>query len=431
MTLAKRFNTRVLFVIAVAVVAALSLSHVATSSHARAVAFGDDAEYTGKFDAELAPNKEDLDEVVFHPLRDLSKVKFEKPLEEGVTTTAARLNHPPTDKSSILAVLVESEDALPVLYADLNLDGVLSESERFELERGGDDNDNPYLWQTTLKLATPGQPFATFPVFVQYLKNVRWDEMQEGERLVQQSKTAFARGSVDIAGKKTLVQYGYDPKVKKISAINGVIGIDADGDGAIDMSRFSPEAAEAHEEAVVFRVGDKYVSTKKVDVEKNLIVLRSHPASDYKRVELRVGSELPDFQFTDFKGKKRQLSEFKGKYVLIDFWGLWCPACRKELPYLRTAYSRFQSRNFEIIGMNTDDPDTVSQIKGQLEKQGLTWTQATRESILGVLKSYRIHYFPSTMLVDPQGKIVSLSQRHEPDLRGADLLKSLDRILPP
>jgi peroxiredoxin len=197
------------------------------------------------------------------------------------------------------------------------------------------------------------------------------------------------------------------------------------------MSRFSPEAAEAQDEAVVFRVGDRYVSTKKVDADKNLIVLRSHPASDYKRVELRVGSELPDFQFTDFKGKKRQLSEFKGKYLLIDFWGLWCPACRKELPYLRAAYSRYQARGLEILGLDTDEPEIVAQVKSQFDKQGMTWTQATKESIRDVIKSYRIHYYPSTLLLGPDGKIISLSQRNQPDLRGVDLLKSLDRILPP
>lgn len=414
---------------ALAVAACAFALCLAPALRARAARAGDDAEYTGKFDAELAPNSEDLDEVTFRPMRDLSKVKFEKPLEEGATVTAGRLYHPPTDKSSILALLVESEDALPALYADLNLDGVMSAGERFRLAR---EDDSPYIWTTTLSLPiVVGQTFASFPVYVRYLKDVRWDDQREGERFVQQSKTAYARGRVDIAGKKTLVQFGYDAKAKKISAINGVIGIDGDGDGAIDMSRFSPEAAEAHDEAVVFRVGDRYVSTKKVDVEKNLIVLRSHPASDYKRVELRVGGEVPDFAFTDFRGKKRQLSEFKGKYLLVDFWGLWCGPCRRELPYLKAAYSRFQARDFEIVGMNTDEPEVVAQIKGQLEKQGLTWTQATRESIRDVLKNFRIHTFPSTLLVGPDGKIISLSQKDQPSLRGADLLKSLDRLLPP
>ena len=391
----------------------------------------EDVEYTGKFEPELVANRQDLDQVTFRPLRDLSKVKFEKPPEEGAELTAGRLYHPPQDKSSILAVLVESDESTPALYADLNLDGVMSASERFELERGEDDN--PYIWETTLKVAATGTTFAHVPVFVQYLKGVTWDDMRDGERLVQQSKTAYARGYVDIAGKKTLVQYGYNPKSKKITPVNGRVGIDGDGDGEIDMDRFSPEAAEARDETVVFRVGDSYVSTKKADVEKNLIVLRTHQASDYKRVELRVGQELPDFQFTDWNGKKRKLSEFRGKYVLLDFWGMWCPPCRAELPYLKAAHSRFQPRGLEILGLNTDDPMVVSQIKGQMEKQGLTWTQAKRESILDVIKNYRIHRYPSTLLIGPDGKVISLNQtkKGQPDLRGRDLLRSLDQLLPP
>lgn len=396
-----------------------------------ASARGEDVEYAGKFEPELVANREDLDQITFRPVRDLAKIKFEKPLEDGAEATAGRLYHPPSDKSAILAVLVESDESTPALYADLNLDGVMSASERFELERGEDEN--PYIWQTTLRVAAPGTPFAHVPVFVQYLKGVRWDDMQEGERWVQQSKTAYARGHVDIAGKRTLVQFGYNPKSKKITPVNGWVGIDGDGDGEIDMDRFSPEAAEAREETVVFRAGDAYVSTKKVDVEKNLIVLRTHQPSDYKRVELRVGSEVPDFQFTDWNGKKRKLSEFRGKYVLVDFWGMWCPACRTELPYLKAAYSRFQPRGLEILGMNTDDPMTVSQIKGQLEKQGLTWAQAKRESILDVIKNYRIHLYPSTLLLGPDGKVISLNQtrKGQPGLRGRDLLKSLDQLLPP
>src|SRR4029453_9553910 len=133
--------------------------------------------------------------------------------------------------------------------------------------------------------------------------------------LLMQSKDAYAKGNVDINGQKTLVQYGFNPQSKKISVSNGWLGVDGDGDKEIDLDRFSPEAAEARDESVVFRVGNRYVSTKKVDLEKNQIVMREHPASDYKRVELTVGAELPDFQFSDFEGKKRKFSEFRGKYV--------------------------------------------------------------------------------------------------------------------
>jgi peroxiredoxin len=403
-----------------------------TTTTTTAAARAADTEYTGKLDTELVANREDLDQVILKPLRDLSKVKFATPLDaSGAHITASRLYHPAQDKSVILALLVEVEDETPQLYADLNVDGLMSDNERFALTRGEDDN--PYLLEATLKLPLAGGLFTSLPLYVQYLRGVRWNELAEDERMILQSKTAYARGQVDVAGKKTLVQFGYKPQSKKISATNGWLGIDGDGDGLIDMDRFSPEAAEARDETIVFRVGDQYVSAKRVDVEKNVVLLRTHAATDYKRVELRLGGEVPDFGFTDFAGKKRKLSEFRGKYVLIDFWGLWCPACRTELPYLKLAYSRFQARGFEILGMNTDQPEMMPSLKATLKENNLTWTQAQLESIREVIRNYRIHLYPSTLLVDPEGKIVSLNQtkKGQPSLRGQELIRSLDRLLPP
>ena len=388
-----------------------------------------DTEYTGSLDGELVPHTEDVDQVIFHPLRDLSKVKLATPLEAGTSVTAGRLYDPLKDKSSLLALLVESEDGPPTLYADLDGDGVLADNEKFEMDRGEDDN--PYIRQVTLQLPFKNPLFKTYPIFVQYYKNVRWDEMKEDDRLVLQSKIAFAKGKVDILGKATLVEYQLNAQSKKISTSNGWLGVDGDGDGEIDLDHFSPEAAEAREETVVFRVGTHYVSTKKVDLEKNQIIMREHSASDYKRVELIMGAEVPDFTFTDFDGKKRKLSEFRGKYVLLDFWALWCGPCRRELPYQKVAYSRFQARDFEILGMNNDDDPEM--VKAQLRKNGLNWTQATMDSIKTIEIRYRIHSFPTTMLLGPDGKIVSLGQtrKKQPDLRGNDLLKSLDALLPP
>lgn len=398
---------------------------VALSGPMKASAVPGDTEYYGKLEAELIPYTKDLDQVVFKPFTDLSKIKFATPLDSGVKVTAGRLYHPPQDKSLILTLLVEPDDeGDPYLYADLDQDGMMTDAERFTLKRGEDDN--PYILETTLKLPLKGTLFQTYPVFVQYFKNVRWDELGDDERLLLQSKEAFARGQVDIQGRKTLVQYGFNPRSKKISVSNGLFGVDTDGDGEIVVDRFSPESAEAREETVIFRVGDAYISTRRVDVEKNQITMRAHAASDYKRVEVQIGSEVPDFQFTDFSGKKRKLSEFRGKYVLLDFWAMWCPPCRRELPYQKLAYSRFQARGFEILGMNNDEDPSM--IKETLKKNGLSWPQATMSSIQEVERRYRINLFPTSLLLGPDGKVLVLNQNK---LRGQDLLKTLDRILPP
>ena len=400
--------------------AALGTGHVAKAG---------DGEFTGKFEPQLVDDPSGRDQVVFSPARDAAQPKTAKPIESGSEVTVGWLFDPRSEKSAIKSLLVEEPADSPYLLADVNLDGQLGENERFDLEEG--EGGNPYVWEGAVAIPLAGGPFAAFPLHVRYLKNVRSEEMKEGDRLVLESRTAFARGVVDVQGQKTVVEYPYSAKGNRVDLRNGSFGVDTNGDGKIDRARFSPENADASDEVVVFRAGSLYVSTKRADVEKNEIVMRSHKAADYKRIELSVGSEMPDFEFTDFAGKKRHLSEFRGKVVLLDFWGTWCPPCRGELPYLKATYSRFQPRGFEIVGMNTDEPELVPQIKTWLEKNGLDWTQAKRESIAPVIQALRIHTFPTTILLGPDGKVISLGDedRGQPALRGNDLIKSVGSVI--
>lgn len=180
-----------------------------------------------------AKNNEDLEQIIFRPLRDPSQVKFATAPAKDAVITAGRLYDPLRDKSAILTLLVLAEDEQPFLYADLDLDNNLADSERFSMEP--EAGQNPYILQTTIQLPFKNALFKTYPIIVQYFKGVQWDELKEGENLLLQSKEAFALGRVDIQGRKTLVEYGFNPRSKKISVNNGWLGVDGDGDEVIDL----------------------------------------------------------------------------------------------------------------------------------------------------------------------------------------------------
>ncbi len=383
----------------------------------------------GQFDKKLVPFTESHKKVVFEHFGG-NPLRTEEEFDSSTHVTSARLMNPAAG-SSVKAMLVEEKDSDPYIYVDIDSNNRASANEKFVLKKSLEDN--PFLWETTVDLPVRNSFFSTSPIFIQYFKSVRYEKMSEKDRLVTQSTQAFARGSVDVNGKKILVQYEYDFSDKKIDPESGWLGVDTNMDGEIDMDGLSPEAARANQEKIVFRVGDTYISTKKANLDKNQIVLKTHKAKDYKRIELGIGKVLPDFSFTDLSGKKRRLSDFRGKYILLDFWGYWCPPCLEEIPYLREAYKRFKNRNFEILGMNTDRNYTPKSIKENLLKNQIRWTQAQRKSFEDMMDfKLRIETFPTTFLLSPEGKILSMNRtdRGEPDLRGNDLLKSLDKILP-
>ncbi|MCU0238317.1 MAG: TlpA family protein disulfide reductase [Pyrinomonadaceae bacterium] len=391
------------------------------------IAFAQDGELTGQFETSLVANTDDVERVVFKLTKGIKGVSN---ISEDAHLTTGRLFSPQTGKFSVLALLVEEQDEKPVIFVDLDGDNAFKDGEKFVLKR--EEPKNPYLWIATINLPIQDKLFTTAQVFIRYFRDYKTEKMTDDDRLFQQSTEVLARGKVDLNGKPLLVQYAYSLADKRIDPQIGTLGVDTDGDGEIFMDSLSPEYARAKQETVIFRVGQNYISTKKVDLGKNQIVLKQHKASDYKRIELSVGADFPDFQFTDLKGKKRKFSEFKGKYVLLDVWGFWCPPCREELPYLREAYRRFQPRNFEIVGLNTDEDFSVESIRDALNKNGMTWTQAEFTSIVDFIKKLRISTFPSTILISPEGKILSMSrsEKKELDLRGKDLLETLDEVLP-
>jgi hypothetical protein len=129
-----------------------------------------DNEYTGKFESELVADNDDLEQVVFKPLRDTSSIKLKKPIEADSKIAAGRLYHAPSDKSAILTLLVEPEGEAPYLLADVDLNNEIGENERFELRHGKDEN--PFIWETTISQPLKEGFFKTFPLDARIKKGI-------------------------------------------------------------------------------------------------------------------------------------------------------------------------------------------------------------------------------------------------------------------
>jgi len=147
-----------------------------------------------------------------------------------------------------------------------------------------------------------------------------------------------------------------------------------------------------------------------------------------------AGDQAPDFLLYDVQDKPVHLFDFKGKFILLDFWGPFCAPCRREHPHLVQLYNQYRNKNFTIVGVSVNyGPVTKKQWLDAIAHDKLTWTNVgdpefmtgkrTVKKFNEAAAKYGVAGLPRNFLIDPSGKIIAM------DLKGDPLDKKLLEVL--
>src|SRR5699024_683797 len=109
----------------------------------------------------------------------------------------------------------------------------------------------------------------------------------------------------------------------------------------------------------------------------------------------RVGDHAPDFQLTQINKYNEvetiQLSDLRGKGVMLNFWATWCKPCEREMPYMEELYPKYKDKGIEIVAVSLDSTEPV--IHQFIEKYELTFPiiYDNRKEVSNIYKIGPIH----------------------------------------
>ena len=178
--------------------------------------------------------------------------------------------------------------------------------------------------------------------------------------------------------------------------------------------RWNPETDTALMNQMVSIFERKY---PKYDLTRQLV----NKVNATKRIA--IGAIAPNFVSTDTLGKKIDITGYRGKYTLVEFWASWCAPCREESPTLVRLYNEYKDKGFEILSISIDKNTT--QWKNAIRQDGYVWENVCDLNGYGgpTAALYTVTAIPNSFLLDRDGRIVAKN------LRGKNLESKLAELM--
>lgn len=172
--------------------------------------------------------------------------------------------------------------------------------------------------------------------------------------------------------------------------------------------------------------GDKKseIGNQKSEVIKNKFEEENIASINLAENELKLGdapkkdrsneTKAPDFKLATIGGEEFHLSDYAGKVVMLNFWGTWCPPCRKEIPDLVNLQAKYNKDGLEIVGI-TLNSGSAKEIQKFVDKKQMNYTiltdlgnneTQTVTNLYGQVMGQPISSIPTTLVIDREGYIV-------------------------
>lgn len=145
--------------------------------------------------------------------------------------------------------------------------------------------------------------------------------------------------------------------------------------------------------------------------------LQQDPDVQYGAQLLKAGSVAPEFRLKGPDGKELALSDFRGKYVVLDFWASWCGDCRRDIPNIKALYEKYSPKGVEFVGVSFDD--NAERWQNAIKEFGLKYHQVSelkKWKTTDIYAAYGIKWIPTIYIIGPDGKVklaTVLSERAE------------------